>query len=218
MTAPLPQSPLLPNMSYSLTSNCWPKSFPTVLSMKGPPAKTSLCAMLLQILLIVLISHMLWIYCRAKKRKKNLLRSLRVVHFDLLRLETIKSVTENLRMYALLKTKSFIVTVSVRSLFFYSSVYDLKTIWMWEAMYCTVVMPYKNKMSSSSVSLDSLMEEREATERYDGRKISSLYLQNHLKTFLFFYCIFFFDSVTVRERRTAERGKCFSCRVSVTGG
>lgn len=89
-------------------------------------------------------------------------------------------------MYALLKTKSFIVTVSVRSLFFYSSVYDLKTIWMWEAMYCTVVMPYKNKMSSSSVSLDSLMEEREATERYDGRKISSLYLQNHLKTFLFF--------------------------------
>lgn len=53
-------------------------------------------------------------------------------------------------------------------------------------MYCTVVMPYKNKMSSSSVSLDSLMEEREATERYDGRKISSLYLQNHLKTFLFF--------------------------------
>lgn len=84
-------------------------------------------------------------------------------------------------------------------------------------MYCTVVMPYKNKMSSSSVSLESLMEEREATERYDGRKISSLYLQNHLKTFLF-YCIFFFDSVTVRERRTAERGKCFSCRVSVTGG
>lgn len=56
-------------------------------------------------------------------------------------------------------------------------------------MYCTVVMPYKNKMSSSSVSLDSLMEEREATERYDGRKISSLYLQNHLKTFLFFFLL-----------------------------
>lgn len=101
-------------------------------------------------------------------------------------------------MYARLKTKSFIVTVNVRSLFFYSSVYDLKTIWMWEAMYCTVVMPYKNKMSSSSVSLDSLMEEREATERYDGRKISSLYLQNHLKTFLFFFFIAYSSSTRLQ--------------------
>lgn len=85
-------------------------------------------------------------------------------------------------------------------------------------MYCTVVMPYKNKMSSSSVSLDSLMEEREATERYDGRKNFKPLFTKSSKNIPLFYCIFFFDSVTVRERRTAERGKCFSCRVSVTGG
>lgn len=70
-------------------------------------------------------------------------------------------------MYACFK-RSFMVTVSVNFYFSILLSVRLETIWMCEAMYCTVVMPYKNKMSSSSHVL--VQSFQESLKRRNGQE------------------------------------------------
>lgn len=97
-----------------------------------------------------------------------------------------------------------------RSIFFYSVWLD--SMWMWQAVYCTVVMPYNNKkfvFIFHSVLRDHSvcsLSEMDKTTFY-SRKASSLYLQNNLKTILFYiaYSFFFLNSFTASEMSCGKK-------------
>lgn len=90
--------PVPPPAKYVLQSDVklLAKKLPDCSVYEGPASKNKpLCDAAADSVDCFNISHVVDVLQSKKKDKKKLLRSLLVVHFDLLRLETIKSVTEN---------------------------------------------------------------------------------------------------------------------------
>lgn len=117
-------------------------------------------------------------YCRAEKEeKKRDNSSRRFVQYIFTFVSGWKLLNHHGklvgRMYACYKKqtkKKLHGDSQCQSIFFYSSVcMTQETIWMCEVMYCTVVMPYTNKMSSSSASVfnsyEELSHERDVTAK-----------------------------------------------------